>query len=183
MTKTLRFIFILFVKMSALTSGYGQVFKTQKQALQQAFSESDSITRKVLFLTDDQVEKIQKLARARVESKIVTYYVGSRADSVLGYAFFETNIVRTKPATFMVVVNPDSTIKYIDILAFYEPMDYFPTSNWLDLFKNRILNPNLWPKRDIHNITGATLTVRAITQGVRKILAIFEVAVPKEESR
>jgi Na+-translocating ferredoxin:NAD+ oxidoreductase RnfG subunit len=181
--KTLLFLLLFVVKLSVLSSSYAQVFKTKDEALRQAFPEQDSVARKVLFLTTKQVAEIQKLAKAKVESKIVTYYVASKADSVLGYAFFETDIVRTKPATFVVVVNPDGTVKYIEILAFYEPADYLPTNNWLDLFKEKQLNENLWPKRGIHNITGATLTVRALTMGVRKTLAIFEMAVPKEESK
>jgi hypothetical protein len=79
----------------------------------------------------------------------------------------------------MVVINPDSTVRYAEILAFYEPLDYLPAPNWLELFRSKPLKDNLWPRRDIHNITGATLTVQALTQGVRKMLAIFQVAVPK----
>ncbi|MFQ5640594.1 MAG: FMN-binding protein [bacterium] len=161
----------------------GQVFKTQKEALTEAFSDSARITRKVLFLTDEQIDKIQKRAQTKIESKIVTYYVGSKADTIKGYAFFETNIVRTKPETFMLVVNPDATIRYVEILAFYEPLDYFPTRNWLALFKNKMLNDELRPRQAIHAITGATLTVRAMTRGVRKLLAIFEVAVLMETEK
>ncbi|MGH7454008.1 MAG: FMN-binding protein, partial [bacterium] len=119
------------------------------------------------------------LARAKLESKIVTYYLSKDVDKIAGYAFFATDIVRTKAATYMIVVNPDSTVRFVEILAFYEPMDYFPMPRWLDLFRGKLLNDNLWPRRDIHNITGATLTTQAITQGVRKMLAIFQVAVPK----
>ena len=179
----MRFYIFLFVNFIISSSSPAQVFKTQKEALEQAFPEGYTITRKVLFLTDEQVDKIQKLAKTNVESKLVTYYVGGDEDTTVGYAFFETTIVRTKPATFMLVINPDSTIRYVDILAFYEPLDYIPTSKWLDLFKAKILNDNLWPRRDIHNITGATLTVQAITQEVRKILAIYQIAMPKENQK
>ncbi|MFQ5771494.1 MAG: hypothetical protein ACE5HX_13230, partial [bacterium] len=161
----------------------GQVFKTQKEALEQAFPDGQNISRKVVFLTEKQIRQIQKLAKARVESKLIVYYVGSVADSVTGYAFFETDIVRTKPATFMVVIRPDSSIKFVTILAFYEPLDYLPIPRWLNLFRGKRLNANLWMKRDIHNITGATLSVQAITLGVRKMLAIYQVAIPKEKAR
>ncbi len=163
----------------SIQSSHAQVFKTQQKALQEAFPNSDSIERKVLFLTDEQVNQIQKLAKAKLESKIVTFYMGQKADSVTGYAFFETNIVRTKPETFIVVLDKKARLKFVEVLAFYEPLDYLPTSNWFALFTGKILNDKLWPKRDIHNITGATLSVQAITQGVRKMLAIYEVAIAK----
>jgi hypothetical protein len=165
-----------------ITPSSAQVFSTQQQALDRAFPKPQTIERQTLFLDGKQVEAIQKLARAKLESKIVTYYVGKDGEKIAGYAFFATDIVRTKAATYMAVVNPDSAVRFVEILAFYEPMDYFPMPRWLDLFRSKLLNDNLWPRRDIHNITGATLTTQAITQGVRRMLAIFQVAVPKKES-
>jgi len=149
--------------------------------LRQAFPESARVSRKAVFLTNDQVAHIQENAKTKLESKVVTYYTGSENDSVLGYAYFESGIVRTKPATYMVVLDSDGEVKYVEILAFYEPLDYLPAPNWLALFEGAILKTGLWPGRDIHNITGATLTTRAITLGVRKILAIHETIVQQKE--
>ena len=156
-----------------------QVLSTQQQALERAFPKPQLVERQTLFLDDKQVELIQKLARAKLESKIVTYYLGKDNGKISGYAFFATDVVRTKAATYMAVIDPVSTIRRVEILAFYEPMDYFPTPRWLELFRGKGLNDNLWPKRDIHNITGATMTTQALTQGVRRMLAIFQTAVPK----
>lgn len=145
-----------------------------------AFPQADSIERQTLFLTEGQLAEIQKQARAKVESKIVIYYRAAKAEKIAGYAFFETTTVRTKPATIMAVINPDSTLRVVEILSFYEPQDYLPAPRWLALFRGRILNDGLWPKRDIHHISGATLTVQAITLAVRRLLATFIIAVPKE---
>ena len=71
----------------SIQAGHAKVIKTQQQALQEAFPNSDSIDRKTLFLTEKQVNQIQKLAKAKLESKIVTFYVGKKADSLMGYAF------------------------------------------------------------------------------------------------
>ncbi|TDI87145.1 MAG: FMN-binding protein [Caldithrix sp.] len=177
--KKLPVIISTLLLMLAIQAGHAKVFKTQQQALQEAFPNSDSIDRKTLFLTEKQVNQIQRLAKAKLESKIVTFYVGKKADSIMGYAFFESNIVRTKPETFMVVLDKRARLKIVEVLAFYEPLDYLPTSNWFALFAGKILSDKLWPKRDIHNITGATLSVQAITLGVRKMLAIYQVAIAK----
>lgn len=149
-------------------------------ALQQAFRDSATVSRKAVFLTDEQVQRIQENAKTKIESKVVPYYVCSEDDSIFGYAYFESGIVRTKPATYMVVLDSDGEVRYVEILAFYEPLDYLPASNWLALFKDAVLRTGLWPGRDIHNITGATLTTRAITLGVRKILAIHETIVQQK---
>lgn len=158
---------------------FAQVFSTQQQALERAFPPPQTIERRTLFLDDRQVEAIQKLARAKLASKIISYYCGGRDGKISGYAFFAAEVVRTKEAVYLTVIDPDSSIRAVEILAFAEPADYLPTPRWFDLFRGKKLTDNLWPKRDIHNVTGATLTTQTITLGARKMLAIFQVAVPK----
>ena len=156
-----------------------QLMRTQEDALKLAFPTA-KVERLTVFLTETQVEQIQKLAHVKLESKLVTYYVGRSGSEIAGFAFFEKNTVRTKEEIFMVVLNPDGSVRFVEMLAFYEPFDYLPTSRWLKLFGGKSLTDGLWPGREIHNITGATLTARAVTLGVRKVLATFKLAVHPE---
>ena len=156
---------------------------TQNEALKLAFPDSAKVVRQTLFLDDEQVEQIQKRARTKLDSKIITYYtdaVGSRATA---FAFFEKNTIRTKDEILMIVLNADGTVKFIEMLAFYEPFDYLPIPKWFGLFQKKALTDKLWPNHDIHNITGATLTVQAATLGVRKILALYEVAIRQKKEK
>lgn len=158
----------------------GQVYLTKDQALKLYFPNAN-VERKTVFLTDQQVETIQTQAKSKVESKIITYYVGRGASRAEGYAFFETHVVRTLPETFMVVLGTDGSIHAVEILAFYEPEDYLPPKRWLALFQKKNMQSNLWLKRGVQNIVGATLSAQGITEGVRKVLATFETAIPKEK--
>ncbi len=159
---------------------HGQVYMTRDEALKQYFPNAVELERKTSFLSDEQVRLIQSRSRARVESKILTYYVGRGPSGVRGYAFFETQTVRTMPETFLVVVNPDSSVRAVELLAFYEPEDYLPPKRWLGLFARRRIDDDLWLKRGVQNIVGATISAQSITDGVRRVLATFEIAVPKE---
>ena len=76
----------------------------------------------------------------------------------------------------MVVVDPSGQVRSVEMLAFYEPEDYLPPQKWLGLFQNKPLNDEMWVKRGIRNVTGATLTTQAITEAVRRSLATWEVA-------
>ncbi len=171
---------LFFVLVPATSSS--QVFMTKDEALA-GFFPGRSIERKTLFLSEGQKEAIQSRAKSAVESRIVPYYVASGDKGVEGYTFLETNTVRTMPETFMVVIRPDSTVAGVEILAFHEPPDYLPGARWLSSFIGHRLSDDLWVKRDIPNITGATLSSQAITQGVRKAIAIFELVVEKEERK
>lgn len=161
----------------AVTSLEAQVLCTQSEALARAFPNATKTLRRTLFLTQAQTEAIEKAAQSKLESKLVTFYVDSTASGPTGYVFFDKSTVRTKDEVLMIVLTREGAVAAVEVLAFYEPFDYLPPPRWLKLFQEKILNDNLWPNRDIHAITGATLSVRAVTFSVRRVLATFAVAV------
>ena len=63
----------------------------------------------------------------------------------------------------------------IEVLAFREPPDYLPRDAWYQQFAGRGLDPQLELKRGIRGVTGATLTARATTGAVRRVLALDRV--------
>jgi electron transport complex protein RnfG len=81
------------------------------------------------------------------------------------------------PVTYMTVVKPSGDIDHVDILSFEEPEDYLPPARWLALYKNRALGNDLAVGRAIPHITGASLSSQAINDGIRLMLAIYQVGV------
>jgi hypothetical protein len=161
---------------------WGGLYKTQKQALAEAFP-GGGIERKSAFLTDGQAKKIEELARARLDSKIIHYYVGLGEEGRPGgAAFFDTHVVRTTTETVMVLLKPDGTVRRVEILAFYEPEDYKVRQRWLDRMNDEDLSDDLMVGRDLVRVTGATLTVRALAEAVRRALALYSVLGGESES-
>ncbi len=162
------------------TVAYARVFITKDKALELAFSDADKIEKKSYILNKDQVNKIEKLSRSKLESKLFLFYVGIKDGSPSGYAAIDTHTIRTKTQTIMVVINPDGTLNYTEILAFYEPLEYKATQNWVDLYSGKKISDKLKIGYDIPNISGATLTSYGMASAVRKILAAFEVLIKGE---
>lgn len=154
-----------------------KAFYSKQEALALAFPEAEQVETKTIFLTDDQAQQVSTLAAAPVESKLATIYIGRKGGQVLGYAFIETNVVRTLPETFLIVVSPTGVVQKLFVLAFYEPEEYMPSTRWLQQFDQKTLTPALQVRQDIHGIAGATLSSRAVTNGVRKALSLFHVLV------
>jgi hypothetical protein len=102
-------------------------------------------------------------------------YVGERQGQLLGYAVIDTHVVRTLPETFMTVLHPDGRVNAVHILAFHEPQEYLPAPGWLAQFKDKALSPTLTMRRDIAGIAGATMSAFAVTAGIRRVLALYEV--------
>jgi len=157
-----------------------KVFYAKDEALKIAFPDADRVEMKTFILKDADIQRAEKLARTRIESKLFTFYVGQKSDSVLGYAAFDTHTVRTLPETFMVVLSPEGHVKTTLILAFHEPPEYLASERWLGQFKDKKLSPELGVGRDIAGIAGSTLTTHAITQGIRKVLALFQILIKEK---
>jgi hypothetical protein len=153
-----------------------KTYLTQSQAIQAVFLAS-RVERKTVFLTKDQMAQIESLAGVKPDSSIVSYYVARRADGVEGIAFFDRRIVRTMPVVYIAVVRPSGELDRVEILSFDEPEDYLPPSPWLKLYRGRVLNNDLALGRGIPHITGASLTSQAMNDGIRLILATYQVAV------
>jgi len=159
---------------------FGKVFYAKDEALKLAFPDADEVEMRTFILKEDEVRRAQERARTRIDSRLFTFYVGKKKGNVVGYAAIDTHIVRTLPETFMVVLSSEGEVLTTIILAFHEPLEYLPSERWLEQFREKNLSPDLRVGRDIAGIAGSTLTTQAITQGIRKVLALFEILVKEK---
>src|SRR5512138_908997 len=86
---------------------------SEERAVREVLPEAESIAARDVILTDELVARIERLARARVRERLVTFYTGTRGGAVTGYAVVHTHVVRTKPETFAIAFEPDGRIRRI----------------------------------------------------------------------
>ena len=151
-----------------------KVFLTLDQALELAFP-GCSVEQETVYLTDPQRLRAQELSGEEIESSLVRPYRARCGGADGGTAYFDSHRVRTLAETLMVVVGPEGKIRRVEILSFDEPTDYIPVDAWYDQFTSKRLDPELELKRGIRQVTGATLTARATTEAVRRVLALHRV--------
>jgi len=96
----------------------------------------------------------------------------SRNDSLLGFAVVNNVIGKDQPITFLVAIGPDDHLKDIDILAYREPyggeVAYEP---WRKQFRGKTAADSLRVGKEIRSISGATISVRSVTAGVKAAVA------------
>lgn len=153
------------------------VFMSRTEALAWAFPDADRVDDERFVLTDEQVAAIEERAQAKLESRIVTLYVGRKGDAVLGYAVIDQHNVRTLPEAFLVVLSPEGEVQRLRVLAFHEPPEYKPNDRFLAQFEGKQGGTPLRLQREVHGIAGATLSSQAVTGGVRRVLAYHEVLI------
>jgi transcriptional regulator of nitric oxide reductase len=96
----------------------------------------------------------------------------SRADTLLGFAAVGNVLGKDQPITFLVAIDPADRLQDVDILVYREPyggeIAYEP---WRRQFRGHSANDSLRVGREIRTISGATISVHAVTLGVKLLLA------------
>jgi FMN-binding domain len=165
---------MLAVAVGAASGAHAKVFLTVEEALVLAFP-GCSVEPRTVYLTAAQLDRARELAGVEIPGAMVRPYVALCDGATAGAAYFDSHRVRTLPETLMIVVAADGTLQRVEILAFREPEDYIPRDTWYGQFAGERLDQELSLKRGIRGVTGATLTARATTDAVRRVLALHRV--------
>jgi len=147
---------------------------SRDEALKLAFPGAE-IRQSMIFLTKDEQNEASKLAGVPIESGLVARYDALKDQKPAGRAYLDTHIVRTKKESLLIVLSDDGKIRRIEIVAFQEPPEYLPSEKWYEQFEGKSLDPELRLKKEIHPVTGATLTAQASTDASRRVLAIDQI--------
>jgi hypothetical protein len=153
---------------------------TRDEALASSFPGAEIGAERV-FLTAEQSERAAALAGGELPSALVARYVARRDGAVVGRAYVDTHVVRTKRESLLISVDPEGRVRRIDATAFLEPPEYLAPGPWLDQYGGRPLDDDLALQRAIRPIAGATLTARSVNAAVRRVLAIDAVLEGREQ--
>ena len=144
---------------------------TRDEALALAFPGASTRAERV-FLTPEQQKLAAQHSGEEVDSRLVARYIATKNGEVVGRAYVDTAIVRTKAETLMISLDAAGRVRRIDVTAFLEPAEYQAPEAWLRQYANRGLTEDLDLNRAIRPIAGATLTARAVNAAVRRVLAL-----------
>ncbi|HEY3279321.1 MAG TPA: FMN-binding protein [Gemmatimonadales bacterium] len=96
----------------------------------------------------------------------------ARGDSLLGFAAVGNVIGKDQPITFLVAIDPSDRLKDVDVLVYREPYGgEVAYDAWRRQFRGKSAADSLRVGREIRTISGATISVHAVTLGVKRVLA------------
>lgn len=101
-----------------------------------------------------------------------TVYRIARGDTLLGFAVVREVRGKDQPITFLVATDSADRLRDIDILVYREPYGgEVAYEAWRRQFRGKSADDRLQVGRDIRGISGATISVHAVTLGVRRALS------------
>jgi len=151
---------------------YAATYLTTEQAQQTIFP-GQTFAPAFLTLTAEQAREIERRSDANVRHKeIQLWKVGNG-----GFFVVDEVVGKHEFITYAVGLNADGTVKQIEILTYRESYGYEVRNvDWRAQFIGKNASAPLKLNKDIKNISGATLSCRHIADGVKRVLATYEIA-------
>ena len=88
-----------------------------------------------------------------------------------GYVIVDRVVGKHEYITLAVGINPNGTVKQIEIMDYQESYGYeVREASWRAQFVGKGVNSPLQLGQDIKNISGATLSSKHVTDGVKRVL-------------
>lgn len=167
--------FTLVILVLCPSVSFGEVYLTKKEALKQAFPNANKIVKEQFWLNDTERKQIGDLCGQKITDNRIVFYTGQKSEKITGYMVIDHYIGKTLPITYMVVLNTDGTVRNVAIMVYRETQGM--EVRFRSFLKQFFGKSSSSPFNDINSITGATISARSVTKGVRKAVAAFYVLI------
>jgi Na+-translocating ferredoxin:NAD+ oxidoreductase RnfG subunit len=100
-----------------------------------------------------------------------------------GFFVIDQVVGKHEMITYAVGINGDGSVKQVEILEYRETYGYeIRNANWRQQFVGKTSASPVKLNQDITNLTGATLSCKHVTDGVRRVLAVYGMALKGSQS-
>ncbi len=144
-------------------------------ALARAFPDADEFVPRVIALSEAQRAELKGALRSRAAPRLWSYREARRAGVLLGRAVVDDVIGKSLPITYMLLLSPENRVRAVEVLTYRESHGgEVRRDRWRAQFAGADASTALKLGSDIRSIAGATMSCRALTDGVRDLLLIAD---------
>jgi len=158
-----------------------QCIATQYMNLEQAqasiFPNAKEFVAAPVTLTPGQVARIERQSGVSVRSPEQQVWQARADGKLLGWFIVDRVIGKHELVTYAAGINLDGSLRQFQILEYLEAYGSqirFPS--WRDQFVGKTAADKVELDADIVNITGATMSCRHVTEGIKRLLVFYQVA-------
>jgi len=175
MTEWLRWIAPPALVLSIASPAHAVQYLTVEQAQKIAFPAATQFVAANVIYKPADIAAIEKLSGQKVLTRGERVWRAEADQKLLGYFIVDYVIGKHEVIDYAVALEPDGRIRRVEILEYRESYgDEIRSPNWLAQFVGKTGRDRLKTDDDIPNISGATLSSHHVTDGVRRVLAIYE---------
>ena len=158
------------------TSAFAVEYMTADAAARLMFPDADTFEARNVTLDAVQLQQLDAQG-VRARSAQWPVRVAQRAGTTLGFVVTDEVIGKVELISYAVGIALDGTVRQVEILAYRESHGFeIRLPAWRKQFVGKGSSSTLRVGDDIANISGATLSCKHVTDGVRRIVAVVALA-------
>jgi len=152
-----------------------KTYYTLDQALNEVFEGADRIWSERWIPSDDQQAAMETRLGRRLPAEEVVFHRAERDSRDLGVALELAEKGRFRPITFLVHVGPDQKVAKVLLMVYRESRgDGVKRQRFLKQFRGKSADNRLRLNRDVVAVSGATMSSRGLTAGVKRALILAD---------
>lgn len=157
----------------AAAPAYAAQYLTAEQAQQALFPSGTRFAPHPLELNAEQKQAIEQAAGVRVRDLKPMVWRAFAGERPAGWFFVDQVIGKHEFITYALALDPDGAVRGIEVMDYRETYGYeIRNAEWRRQFAGKRNGDALKLGGDIQNVTGATLSCRNVTNGVKRLLAM-----------
>lgn len=151
-----------------------------EEAQKVMFPEATGFKPRNVQLSPEQMRQVEKLSGLAARSANWRVFGAYKDDALLGYLVLDDVVGKFELISYAVALNRDASIRQVEILAYRESHgSEIKSPAWRRQFVGKTVQSGFAIGNGIQNISGATLSCTHVTDGVRRIAAVAQVALEK----
>lgn len=171
--------FFIPVAVIAAPSGYAADYLTVPQAQAQMFPGAQ-MTDHTLKLSPDQRDRIKATSGLRQRWDEQKVWRADKDGKLEGWLIVDEVIGKHEFITYAAAISPDGRVLGVEVLSYRETHGgQIREAGWRKQFVGKTVADPFKLDQDIQNISGATLSCRNVTDGVKRLLTIHQLYLRK----
>jgi len=156
---------------------YATTYLTVEQAQKICFPEATEFVSADVKLSSAQMKAIESDSGVRVRLNTQKVWRANKDGKLLGFLILDEVLGKHEFITWVLALNADGSVKQIEILDYRETYGYeIRNEKWRAQFYGKKHGAKLKLDDDIKNVGGATLSCRHISDGVKRLLSFYDLA-------
>lgn len=150
-----------------------RVFLTKEQAVERVLHGADSVRERVVSLSEEEAGRLAGDLGLTILEREYVFHEAIEGGRVARRAVIMNVLGQHQPITFVVGILPEGSVEHVEIMVYRESRGgEVRRGAFLRQFEEKSLDDPLALNGDIVNITGATISSRSVTRGVRLALVL-----------
>jgi Na+-translocating ferredoxin:NAD+ oxidoreductase RnfG subunit len=153
------------------------LYLTLEQAQRALFAGATRFEHVTVTLGDAERRAVEKASPTRTPLPLDGVWRASDGTRALGHLVVDEVYGKYQYITYAVAIGADGAVSGVEILEYRESHGgQVREASWRSQFVGKRAGDPLELGRDIVNVSGATLSCKHVTEGVRRVLALYDAA-------